>query len=305
MSFKTTKKYCVFTHQDLDGVVTYLVLTWFYPNTVFELVPIKSAYDFRQVYLNWCLNHKPDEYENIFILDLDVGGNEDLIDRKNFFIVDHHLTHENTKYQTAKAFVKKYSSACKLLWKVLSAKFPNIELTVEQKKLIALTDDYDSYSHKIPISKKLNILYWNLSDNFNSFAKQFSKGFFGFTTQHQTLIKIYNQGLHEYYNNIKEIFHGQFNWNNKQYSCVSFFADKYINDLADMMFESQKCDLIFMCNLKSNKVYVRKSRSTNSDINVGRICEQWGGGGHEGAGGAPITQSFLEFSKTLQSKSIN
>ena len=105
MSSKTTK-HCVFTHHDLDGAVTYLVLKWFYPNTDFEINIIRNVFEFRENYLNWCLKHKPTDYDQIFILDLDVSGNEDLIDKDNFFIVDHHETHEKAIYKHAKAFVK-------------------------------------------------------------------------------------------------------------------------------------------------------------------------------------------------------
>ncbi len=298
----TNKKTCIFTHQDLDGVVSYLVMTWFYPNIEFELVVVKNAYDFRQTYLNWCINHKPGDYDKIFVIDLDISGSEDLIDRENFIIVDHHLTHEKVVYTQAKSFVKKYSSACKLLFKVLSTKFPNVQLSNQQKTLIALADDYDSYTLKSPLSKQLNIVYWNLTDNFNTFCKLFKNGFFGFTIQQLSMIKIYKDALNTYYSNISEMYAGDLIIEGKIYSVCSIFADKYINDLADLLFESNNTDIVIMYNLGSNKVYVRRSKQC--DINIGKLCESWGGGGHEAAGGAPVSTEFIELSKGLKPKSL-
>lgn len=299
----TDKKTCIFTHLDLDGVVSYLTITWFYPNIPFEIVPVRSAYEFRQIYLNWCLNHKPDEYERIYILDLDVSGNEDLVDNSNFIIIDHHSTHEKTEYKHAKAFVKKYTSACKLIYKILSAKFPSTQLTPQQKTLIALTDDYDSYTLKSPLSKNLNTVYWSLTDNFNTFCKIFKRGFFGFSIQQQSMIKIYQDSLNTYYNNINEIYVGEICIDDKSYKVCSLLADKYINDLSDIFFISEQADVVILYNHKLNKVYIRRNKSC--DLNVGKLCESWGGGGHEAAGGCPASEGFIEMSKSLKAKPLN
>lgn len=305
MSSKTTKN-CVFTHHDLDGVVSYLVLSWFYPNLKFECFTIRNVFDFRKEYLNWCLKNSPKDYEHIFILDLDVSGCEDLLDQPNFFIFDHHDTHLKAVYNNAKAFVKKYSSACKLMYKILSMKFPDKKLTEAQKLLIGFTDDFDSYTLKYPVSKQLNTLFWNYTpNNFQTFFDNFKNGFHGFNIQQQSIIKLYETELKAYYKNIKEVYYGEYTWNNKKYSACAIFASKHINDLADLLFESQKCDIIFMYNKKSNKIYVRRNRTNNgSDLHIGKICEQWGGGGHEGAGGGPAHPEFLEFSKTLKCKAL-
>lgn len=297
-------KNCVFTHSDLDGAVTYLVLKWFYPNTNFELNIIRSAFDFRETYLSWCLNHNTSNYENIFILDLDVSGNEDLLDKPNVFIVDHHETHTSTKYTTAKAFVKKYSSACKLLYRVLSAKFPKISLTDQQKLLIGIADDYDSYSLKSPLSKPLNTLFWNLNNNFSTFCTQFYNGFNKFTPEQLSIIKIHKISYEKYKQNIKDICIGTLKFKEQEYSICSFFADKYINDLADDFFETQQTDAIIIVNLNSKKIYMRRNRNAKQGIHIGEICEKWGGGGHEGAGGGPLTADFLELSKTFKCKSL-
>lgn len=297
-------KSCVFTHCDLDGATVYLVLKWFYPNTDFEVNVVRSAFNFREQFLSWCVTHKLTDYETVFILDLDIGGNEDLVDKENVFIVDHHETHTKIKYNKAKAFVKKYSSACKLLYKILSTRFPHVKITENQKMLIALTDDYDSYTLKSPLSKPLNTLYWNLTDSFNTFCKQFAKGFTRFTSEQVSILKIHAVNYNKYKSNIKEIYSGEIQWKDKTYTVCSFFADKHINDLADDFFKLKSTDVIIIANLESKKLYIRRNRNVDQDLHIGELCEKWGGGGHEGAGGCPLTEDFLALSKTFKMEPI-
>jgi hypothetical protein len=245
MSSKTTK-HCVFTHFDLDGAVTYLVLKWFYPHIEFDVITVRNVFEFREQYLAWCLNNKPTDYEQIFILDLDVSGNEDLIDKPNFFIVDHHETHLKSNYKVAKAYIKKYSSAAKLLYKILQTKFPSTDISKPKKILIGLADDYDSYTLKNPLSKLLNILFWNYNNSFTTFCEQFAHGMKGFTPEQMSIIKFYSHSFKKYKENIKEIYLGTLTFKNKQYSVCSFLADKYINDLSDEFFKLENTDIIIM-----------------------------------------------------------
>lgn len=298
-----TKK-CIFTHQDLDGAVCSLVLRWFYTTQQFEIYTIRNAHDFRDNFLSWSLHHDISAYDQIFILDLDLSGCQDLVDKPNFFIVDHHETHEKVIYKNAKAFVKKFSSGSKLLYKILCTKFSSIQLTHAQKLLIGIADDYDSYTLKSPFSKPMNTLFWNLNDNFNTFCKQFYQGFTGFSSQQLSIIKFYNAEFEKYKQSILEVYKGNLEFLNKQYTLCCFFADKFINDLSDSFFDTQEVDAIIMVNTKSNKVYVRKNRNSKTDLHVGKLCERWGGGGHEGAGGAPITEDFLNLTKTLIMKKL-
>lgn len=297
-------KACVFTHHDLDGAVAYLTLKWFLPQVNLEVITVKNVFDFRDIFLKWSLNNQIKDYTRIFVLDLDVSGCEDLTDRSNFFIVDHHETHKKTTYKNARAFVTKYSSASKLLYKILSKKYPDRKITNNQKYLISLADDYDSYTLKSPLSKLLNVLFWNLTNNFFTFCSQFQYGMKGFTKEQASIIKLYYKDFKKYQQGITEIYIGETQVEGEQVSICALIANKYINDLADLFFEKEGCDLIIIYNNVSNKVYVRKNRESKKNIHVGRMCEQWGGGGHEGAGGAPAAEGFVDLSKSLSPKAL-
>ena len=110
------KNFC-FTHYDLDGAVSYLMLRWAYGGSI----PYKTttAARFREDFTQWLVSNNINDYDNIFILDLDVADSQDLIDRNNVFIIDHHLSHEQkADYKKATAVVKVYDSAAKLSYKV-------------------------------------------------------------------------------------------------------------------------------------------------------------------------------------------
>ena len=78
-------KIFVFTDFDLDGTVSLLELHWFL-NAKPGQIKFKSTTvsNFRREYLSWLNDHKPTDYEKIYILDLDVSNNADLVDKENF-----------------------------------------------------------------------------------------------------------------------------------------------------------------------------------------------------------------------------
>ena len=154
------KKIAVFTDCDLDGLSTYQVFRWY---TDYEDVKheICSQSNFRKTFQRWAKRNRPSDFDKIYIFDLDVSQNNiDLVDYKNFVIIDHHDSHvrNKDKYKYAKTALKEYTSCCKLLYSMFKHKYEDKKLTIPQKLLVLLTDDYDSYELKMKDSYNLNVV---------------------------------------------------------------------------------------------------------------------------------------------------
>ena len=140
-----TNKYHVFTDCDLDGAGSYHILN--------VLTNRKMSYtvgrvnDISAKIKNWLKSNKIEDYERVYILDLDISQSpevQQLVDRTNVTIIDHHKTHiENRdKYHNAEVLVTKESSTCKLVYKHFDGA---TKLTPELKLLVLMVDDYDAY----------------------------------------------------------------------------------------------------------------------------------------------------------------
>ena len=289
-----------FTHHDLDGLVSYLVLKWFHPNEVIEL-KCSQAKEFCNDWKKWANTVDISKYDKIYILDLDVQGCIDLIDKKNVVIIDHHETHfrEVDKYKKASALVKVYPSAAKLCYKIFSKLYPDVQLTDAQKKLIILADDYDSYTLALEDSKRLNDLLWNTQSASEVFPKWFANGFYGFNTQQLTIIKQHENKVQ----NIKEklvIYAGDIKIQNKVRRICAAFASDAINEIADHLKHNYDAEIAIVVNTKNNSVSFRKW-DHESDIDVSILAQKIAdGGGHKYAAGGKITETFMEFTKLLK-----
>ena len=79
---KTPKKIMCFTHWDLDGVVSYLVLRWTFPKANIEFLPT-TVQNFRNAYTKWLVKHSLEDYDKVYIMDLGIYEDKDLIDKDN------------------------------------------------------------------------------------------------------------------------------------------------------------------------------------------------------------------------------
>ena len=101
----------VFTHSDLDGVVSYLVLCWVYNKrlSVTPTTPMKLDQDYNK----FIDSNK--QYDKLYFLDLDVSKIGEKIDNKNTVVLDHHKTN---LYSFKNAIVRIYNetSCAKLIY---------------------------------------------------------------------------------------------------------------------------------------------------------------------------------------------
>lgn len=292
------KKIACFTHHDLDGFVSLMVIKWAHPDHEIEYVttnPIK----FRTDFTTWLSKNNLDDFEIIFITDLDINQDQDLVDDPKFWIIDHHATHADGQvYEYANAIVEQYSSASKLIYKIFQEDGYKLKFTDQQKLLIILADDYDSYAKQLPASSHLNTIFWQTQNRFSVLMKQFENGFTGFTQNQKNMYKIYKKELQKIKEELEYFCNWKFKYKDVEYSIIAVFATKYINDVSDYILEEFEPDIVCIVNLETDHVSWR--RHDDCTCNVGELAEELTkGGGHAFAAGGIITEEFLKFTKKL------
>ena len=290
------KKIMCFTHWDLDGVVSYLVLKWAFPKAKIECLPT-TVQNFRNTYTKWLSNHDVEDYDKIYIMDLGIYEDKELIDHKNVFIIDHHSGHDNTTYKNAKSFIADHDSACMLAYRMFKGLY-NIQLTDPQHYLLKLANDFDSYKLEIKESAQLNVVFWDTNDKFKTFSKIFFNGFTEFTDQQKNIIKLHDIKLQKIREEI-EVYAGNVKLQNKKRYVCAAFAKQYINEVADIMLNDYNAEVALVINPGTNHVSYRRGR--NSDVDLSELAKKLANGaGHEYSSGSEITEKFTLFTKILE-----
>ncbi|MDD4110007.1 MAG: DHH family phosphoesterase [Clostridia bacterium] len=293
------KKIFCFTHYDLDGVITYLVTKWAHPGYKIDVMPLTGA-DIRYELQQWRLKHNFEDYEKVFFLDLDISEQKDIVDHENVIIIDHHKSHVDAmKYEKAAPIVKEYSSACLLAYRVFK-KLYNTEFSNEQKTLIIYGNDYDSYANELPESHMLNIIFWNTQKSFDSFLENYSNGFRPFTKEQHAIIKIYENHLAETIKSLK-VFQGIYADVDGECRVVvaTSLDGQSPNDISDYLLKTYQADVSIIINTKTKHISFRRPKNGTMRLNV-FAKEYADGGGHEYSAGGTITDTFLNFTKTLK-----
>ena len=281
-----TNKTIVFTDLDLDGACSYLIHCW-YTQSKPKVVPLKVS-TLREKFLGWLNNNKLEDFKEVYFFDIDTTEIKDLIDKKNVTVFDHHKTHADD-YKVAEFYIDHDAPSCS---KILYRHYDNISLstnlTVEQKKLIALVNDYDCY--------ELNFLFWYKNgDKIQNFVNDFEHGFHGFTNEQNKIISYHIYKFNKLTEEL-QLFESNVPVGNVNYRFVSTFVDTYVNDVAQHIIDKTNCDVCMLINLKTKRVYFRKRRDTKIDLGklAKKLCE---GGGHEYAAGGILNDVILTLSK--------
>lgn len=294
------EKYFIFTDCDLDGAGSYLMWKWFTGKEP-DRIAVRVN-DFESKYKHWISQGNLNKYDRVFILDLDVSRVDclELVDNEKVTVIDHHQTHVDNmhNYKHAKTHIKKETSCTKMVYNMF--KKSGRDLVPEQKMLIAMIDDYDSYTLKLPQSYHLNLLFWNYQgDRLGKFLNEFTNGFTRFTTEQQNIINFYVKKLE----NIKKdllVHWAQIPIGKNNFKFVSVFATECINEVADHIIKNYKADVGIVINLNSNKASLR--RSVDCELKMGSLCEKLfdQGGGHDEAAGGMLCEKFLQFSSLFK-----
>jgi nanoRNase/pAp phosphatase (c-di-AMP/oligoRNAs hydrolase) len=292
------KKIFVFTHYDLDGVISYLVTKWAHPGYKIDVLPLTGA-DIRYELQQWRLKNDFDDYEKVFFLDLDIAEQADIIDCKNVIIIDHHKTHaDNMKYENAAPIVKEYPSACLLAYRVFK-KLYNTEFTDAQKTMVIYGNDYDSYINELPESRMLNIVFWNTQKSFDSFVENYGNGYKDFSKEQIAIIRIYENHLNETIKSMK-VFQGiHADIDGECRLVVATALDgQSPNDISDYLLKTYDADMSAIVNLKTKHISFRRPK--NGTMRLDAFAKDYAeGGGHEYSAGGAITPAFMDFMKTL------
>lgn len=292
------KKEFIFTDCDLDGVGCYLVCKWVKKSPI--PYKVTTCNNFREDFLIWLNNNKLTEYEKVYILDIDVSEHADILDFPNIIIIDHHSSIECYKnYKNPNLYVDdECSSATKLTLKTLVPNKTEILkiFTPNQLKLINYINDYDSYELKYPESVKLNTILWSYTgDRIEKFVTSFENGFSSFDINQKNMINIAERKINNIVNTT-DVF-GKY-ITNKKLKLLSVVSDVHINEVASKVLDKYNGDIVFIVNLKSKSISLRKKKGNKTDLSVlaKQLCN---GGGHKDSAGGTITEEFLKLTKLL------
>lgn len=293
-----SKKSFIFTDIDLDGAMSYLLMEWAIGRSVPYIAT--RTQDFRTAFSNWLAKNKITDYDAVYILDLDISEHcAELVDKPNVIIIDHHESHVRNrgKYKQAKTFIEDTTSCSKLIYKLLQSKYAG--LSQEQRLLVLMVDDYDSYKLRVPYSHELNLLFWNYQgDKLIKFVKEFRDGFNGFNDDQSGIIEFYKTKIRNITSNL-ELYEADVPIAGGDRRVVATFADSCINDVAEYIINSYSADIGIVVNQKSGKVSFRKKKACDVDLSiVAKVIAD--GGGHKYAAGGVLGEKFATFSKVLK-----
>ena len=284
----------IITDADLDGAGSYLCLKYAYENASVSysvttekkfLVDI-AFFDFKK-------------YDLVIISDLNLKEDEiKLCDFKNVIVIDHHKEHTElvSYYKNAKPIVKDYTSCTKLIYDTFKL---DGKLNKNQKLLIKLIDDYDSYTLKLPFSKPLNQVFWSYTgDRVNKFEEDFKAGFFGFNQFHKNALKIIESKIDRFFK--EEVIHtGSIKIGGNDYNIAGVMVTFSPNEIAENIIEKYKVDFVIMINIKGKSVYMRRGKECT--LNMGKLASKIiEGGGHEDAAGGILNDSIINITKFLK-----
>lgn len=291
-----SEKIHIFTHHDLDGICSLLILTWAFADKEISFTTINSPHSFAKEYKEWVSKTPIKNFSKVFITDLSLLPEDiNLIDNKNTLIFDHHKSSLSLKFKHANSLIKDFTSCSLLLYKT----FKNtLHLTEEQKILVALVDDYDSYTLNHSLSKKLNTLFWNMySTKVNQFLIDFENGFKSFTDVQKNILINAEAKLSSQLNNLK-LYETFLTIQGQKCKFISTFAETCINEVSDYIFNKYKPDVVSIVNIKNERVSFRRKKDINIDMSIlaKQLCN---GGGHAAAAGGNLTEQFIAFSRAL------
>lgn len=292
MSSNIREDLYLFTDCDIDGAGCYYVLRKYigsdFGHTRTSEKTIKEDF----------LNLKNiEQYKKIYICDIAITDvNRDVVDHPNVVYINHRNVTQ-TLFKKLRQESQEAPSCTLLLYKKLKEKLKT-PFTREEKILISLINDYDSYQLKFPESLKLHYLFSAFNnDKLTAFFNTFKDGFTGFTEQQENLIANITGKIESTFKSLK-IFKGNLKISSNNTVVCSTFNSIYPSEICDKIIKKYDCDIALSVNLASSSVSIRKRRECPVDL--GALAKKvFDGGGDASVAGGKITKTFLELSKLL------
>ena len=298
-----TRPEIIITDCDLDGAATALLWKWISESdNINQVIKPTRVLDLSEKIIS--INNSIDISKcDVYIFDLDTSQCTTealkIIDTKNFTIIDHHTSHVKAShiYNNATTHIEECTSCVKLLYKIYKDRCKN--LSVNQKMLIGIVDDYDSYKLETKYSHSLNLIYWNYQgDRLQKFHEEYYNGFKLFDKKQQHIIQFYKNKIEKITSSL-DVFHTSVSISSKPVNIYSAFASECINDVCQFLVDNFKTDIAMVVNLKSQKVSLRKSKKCNVPLDVLAKTIFTEGGGHADAAGGLMDDKFATFSKAF------
>jgi len=287
----------IYTNKSLDGAVSTLVYMWSKSKEdSFHFTPISNS-EISKLKTEIVNTHNPSK-----TLILKLGIREEFLpelDESHIVFIDNQKSSSEVveKFKKAKIITKEYSSSSLLMYKALKE---NIEITDSKKLLIALADDFDSYSLKIPYSYDLNLLFWSeYQGRFSSFIKDYYNGFKPFTEKQIKAIE-YIKKVGSDAASKSNVFSGQVVIEEKSKKLCAVMVEKIIPNMMETLIKKHNPDLFVVINTQNENVSIRQCNQDNP-INCAEFAEKFcNGGGKFNSSAGKITPLFMEITKNLK-----
>ncbi len=297
------KKIHIFTHSDLDGAACCLLFEWYTWST-----PSYVSTNHENLHTNvakWLIKNNIKEYDEIYFFGLDTCSIIDIIDHKNVQIFDYHQEAKRCSelYKNAKVEIMEYGSAILGLYKFFKEKFKDRKISAEQRKFVALVDDYISYRLlERELSIGLNMIFWNYQgDKVQKLKNDFKNGFVDFNLDQLKIIDFYKNKIKKIIQ-AEDFYVGDFKIQGVFRKVIATFADTCINEIAAELTE-MGFEIAMVVNANTNKVSFRKNHHSNIDLpKLAKTLAD--GGGYKNTAGGILTDKFMNFTKLLEKYDI-
>lgn len=315
------KKIKAIVHNDLDGVVSYIVLAYYFGA---ENINVSFAdYSSIDKVVSDSLDNS-DEYSKIYLADISVK-NEEIISRIEEFnshsnckikLIDHHATAlDLNKYSWAnvsvelngrltcgaelvleyckqsgfKPYKKNTSNAC-----LATGDSDSKKVTLDE--FVELTRRYDTWEwntkYNDTVAKELNDLLFLIG--VTKFKTIFTSRIVGsdkfelFDIKDRTLLEQRQEEIDEYIKKMKtRIYPATI----QGFSAGVVFAENFTSELGNKLAEmNPEYDFILIVKMSSGKMSLR---TIKDDVDVSAIAKKFGGGGHVKASGASFDKKFI------------
>jgi oligoribonuclease NrnB/cAMP/cGMP phosphodiesterase (DHH superfamily) len=253
----------------------------------------------------WLLKNKLEDYDEIYFVALDTCPIMHLIDEKNVQIFDHHQEAKRCRdlYKNTKVYVLEQGSTVLGLYRHLKEKYSDRKISTEQRKFVAIVDDYVSYRllEKLQ-SIGMNMIYWNFQgDKTLKLKERFNNGFSDFSEQEIKIIDFYKSKIRKIVDSA-EFYVGDVKIQGVFRKIIATFADTCINEVAAELTE-MGYEIAIIVNNDTQKVSFRKNHHSNVDLS--KVAQSLAdGGGYKNTAGGMITEKFMSFTKLLEKKEI-
>ncbi|MDR2400523.1 MAG: phosphoesterase [Deferribacteraceae bacterium] len=256
------------SHNDLDGVCCGILIKSVFPK-------VKTLY-LSYEELPTALNDIPSNFSSVIITDISppLTVVETFSGDRDFLLIDHHIS---TAPLATHPFVKLDINKCAALLTYEKLTADGHDLT-RYEKLVERVNDFDLWKLKFEDSLKLNILFNLLG--IERFEKRFLETpYTEFLTDEDLIISIEEVRRDAYIRKAMKNAHRVTDRNGCQVAAV--FAEAYSSELGNALIKQGDTDYAVIINAQRGKFSLR----SRADIDVSKLAEERGGGGHKNAAG--------------------